>query len=413
MRKLLLAFALLATALASASAQQFPTVPSGTVIGRTQVGTGPAQAIPILQLFNTLLPNGGALSFTAGNGIAFTGTNPTVISVSPDTTNASNILSGMLNAARLPTVISSATSYQGGLAVGPSAAVPATTDFYNYNSSRAPVTYWWRDQILGSGSSIGDAIFNGNNSSGTKISWVDNFAAVPYCRGRPSFGGFICATTTTTAGSEEGAFYITNLSSNTITLATSAGTTAGNSTLTFASSVQDSGNLVGKIVADQTFPTAIPAGTYVRTQTATSIGLSQNVSSPGVSSGDSITFTGKDQVWFDANGINIGGQRNLFVPAGQGIVSFDTSGTATYNMSFNSHANNSLDFQSCNNVGITCSSLGAVPAMRWFTSASGSGQPIMQINYDSTVVLKFANGGVGTTKLCLDASKRLTSDSCP
>lgn len=35
--------------------QQLPTVPSGTVIGRTAIGTGPAQAIPIQQLFNSLL----------------------------------------------------------------------------------------------------------------------------------------------------------------------------------------------------------------------------------------------------------------------------------------------------------------------------------------------------------------------
>lgn len=38
-----------------AAAQTFPTVPSGTVIGRTATGTGPAQAIPITTLIASML----------------------------------------------------------------------------------------------------------------------------------------------------------------------------------------------------------------------------------------------------------------------------------------------------------------------------------------------------------------------
>jgi hypothetical protein len=40
---------------AVAAAQTFPTVPSGTVIGRTAIGTGPAQAIPITTLIASML----------------------------------------------------------------------------------------------------------------------------------------------------------------------------------------------------------------------------------------------------------------------------------------------------------------------------------------------------------------------
>lgn len=46
---------LLALLPAVAAAQTFPTVPSGTVIGRTAVGTGPAQAIPISSLIASML----------------------------------------------------------------------------------------------------------------------------------------------------------------------------------------------------------------------------------------------------------------------------------------------------------------------------------------------------------------------
>lgn len=53
-RSLTIAAAAIAS-LSSASAQQFNTIPSGTVIGRTAVGAGPAQAVPIQQLFSSLL----------------------------------------------------------------------------------------------------------------------------------------------------------------------------------------------------------------------------------------------------------------------------------------------------------------------------------------------------------------------
>lgn len=60
-----LAVALLNVAPLAASAQQFNTIPSGTVIGRTAIGAGPAQIIPIQQLFSTLLT--GPLSVPSVN----------------------------------------------------------------------------------------------------------------------------------------------------------------------------------------------------------------------------------------------------------------------------------------------------------------------------------------------------------
>jgi len=56
MRILRLAFAFALLLLPSlATAQQFPTIPSDTVIGRTQIGSGPAQAIPFSQLIALML----------------------------------------------------------------------------------------------------------------------------------------------------------------------------------------------------------------------------------------------------------------------------------------------------------------------------------------------------------------------
>jgi hypothetical protein len=53
-RTLALVFGLLSSA-APAAAQTFPSVPSGTIIGRTAIGTGPAQAIPITTLIASML----------------------------------------------------------------------------------------------------------------------------------------------------------------------------------------------------------------------------------------------------------------------------------------------------------------------------------------------------------------------
>jgi hypothetical protein len=272
-----------------------------------------------------------------------------------------------------------------------------------------------RDEVLNAGDSIGNFQWEGQNSAGTAKDWADIYAGPPSCRGKPSFAGFPCATSRAAAGSEEGALYLTNINvANSISAVTNATTSVGSAVLNFASSIQDSGNLIGKVVSDTTHSAAIPAGATVIGETATTITISANVASPGVSSGDTIVFSGPDQTWVDTNGINIGGQRNLYIPAGQGVVSFDSSGTATYIMSFNSHGNNSLDFQSNNNIGISPSS---GPAMRFYVSAAGTHGPLMQLNYDDTITMAFSNGTAsGTRAVCMDSSSRLveaTGTTCP
>jgi hypothetical protein len=71
-RNLLLAAALIA-GLSPALAQQFPTVPSGTVIGRTQFGPGPAQAISINQLLATMLSGPLTIPSINTNSIVYKG----------------------------------------------------------------------------------------------------------------------------------------------------------------------------------------------------------------------------------------------------------------------------------------------------------------------------------------------------
>src|SRR4051812_40934730 len=65
--------ALLAFAPSLANAQTFPTVPSSTVIGRTAVGTGPAQAIPFATLLSSMLASPLTVSQVNVNSIVYAG----------------------------------------------------------------------------------------------------------------------------------------------------------------------------------------------------------------------------------------------------------------------------------------------------------------------------------------------------
>lgn len=84
----LLSLLLIAPALGQSGLPNFPqTLPANTVIGRVGVGPGPSQAIPIATLLSKITGTGGV---------------PFAPSATIDTTNAANITSGKLPAARLP-----------------------------------------------------------------------------------------------------------------------------------------------------------------------------------------------------------------------------------------------------------------------------------------------------------------------
>lgn len=72
------------------------------------------------------------------------------------------------------------------------------------------------------------------------------------------------------------------------TSTTSAASAIGNNVLTFAS--VPAGAVVGGLITDTTASAAIPAGTYIQSKTGTTVTLSANIVSPGVASGDTITF---------------------------------------------------------------------------------------------------------------------------
>jgi hypothetical protein len=72
MRKIIIA-ALIALLPTVAAAQQFNNIPSGTVIGRTQSGTGPAQAIPFATLIASMLASSPTIPTINTSTILFAG----------------------------------------------------------------------------------------------------------------------------------------------------------------------------------------------------------------------------------------------------------------------------------------------------------------------------------------------------
>lgn len=81
LQRLIAAFLMIA-GITPAIAQTFPTVPSSTVIGRTAVGTGPAQAIPFSQLIALLLTSPLTVSSINTNSIVYNGSTSGTATVS-------------------------------------------------------------------------------------------------------------------------------------------------------------------------------------------------------------------------------------------------------------------------------------------------------------------------------------------
>ena len=80
-----------------------------------------------------------------------------------------------------------------------------------------------------------------------------------------------------------------NVPPPTASLTTNGATAAGNATLNFAA--VPATILVGMTIADLTTGSVIPAGTTVRSTTATTVVMSQNATGAGVANGDSIQFS--------------------------------------------------------------------------------------------------------------------------
>jgi hypothetical protein len=80
-----------------------------------------------------------------------------------------------------------------------------------------------------------------------------------------------------------------NIPPPTVSLTTNGATAAGSATLNFAA--VPASVLVGMTIADLTTGSVIPAGTIVRSKTATTVVMSQNATGAGAANGDSIQFT--------------------------------------------------------------------------------------------------------------------------
>lgn len=94
-------------AAATASAQTFPTVPSQTVIGRTAVGTGPAQAIPFASLLTAMLTSPLTVSQVNVNSIVFAGATSGSVTVSAQSVAGTPTIKWPTNSG---TVVTSATA---------------------------------------------------------------------------------------------------------------------------------------------------------------------------------------------------------------------------------------------------------------------------------------------------------------
>lgn len=110
-------------------AQQFPTVPTGTVIGRTQAGTGPAQAIPFSSIQAATLPNSSVTNAKLVTGPANT------VKGSVNGTTTSDLAIASCSALYQFTQWVSGTGWQCGLIpVLPSRATAATLDLSAFTS---------------------------------------------------------------------------------------------------------------------------------------------------------------------------------------------------------------------------------------------------------------------------------------
>lgn len=143
---------------AVAAAQTFPTVPSGTVIGRTQVGTGPAQAITFAQLLAAI---GTPTTFTV-TSILFTGATSGSASVSAQAVAGTPTL-------KLPTVSGTLAS---------TGTSPVTVDATTGAVGCATC-------VVGPGSATADdvATYNGTTGKLVKDSGIPA-AALPTVRGQ-------------------------------------------------------------------------------------------------------------------------------------------------------------------------------------------------------------------------------------
>lgn len=121
--------------LSPALAQNFPTVPSGTVIGRTQIGTGPAQAISITQLFNALSSSALSVPSINANSVVYKGSSSGQATVQAQATAGTptivwpNTSGTVANNATSPIVLNAVTgsiSCPGCLTVGNSQLVVAS-----------------------------------------------------------------------------------------------------------------------------------------------------------------------------------------------------------------------------------------------------------------------------------------------
>jgi hypothetical protein len=203
------------SAVASASAQTFPTVPSQTVIGRTAIGTGPAQAIPFASLLASMLTSPLTVSQVNVNSIVFAGATSGSATVSAQSVAGTTVIkwptvSGtVVTSATLPLVENATT----GAMTCPNCAISISTrtaaaaqDLSSYSFVRTTGYSTAGDggeayfQKIAGGTAFLDSFISTGSVTGNGTSTCTNGTYLGQVPNSPNTQGFQTAFTITVAG---------------------------------------------------------------------------------------------------------------------------------------------------------------------------------------------------------------------
>lgn len=274
--------------------------------------------------------------------------------------------------------------------IGVGAAPSAGNDLSVISTARSVVQSMQRNQSLSIGNLIGSTNYV-SNTSGSSLIWASITAGINDCRIKVSFAGGPCAGTEASAGTEEGAIWLGKTSSGVVSNVVKIDDDA----------LQVLGSRNVQIPAGQgvVMPDGSKTLTYVLTYNSEqSSTVTISIASPAVvswtahgqSAGTPVRFTTTGAL---PTGLSAAaGQVYYIISAGLTANSFEVSttpGGSAVNTSGSQSgvqtaiaSNNEIDFQSCNNISVTCN--GSNTNIALMTNSAGSnGRKVVVDNTES------------------------------